>query len=302
MVQRSEVMKAAEAKARRIVENARAEASRQRNEADDFCDKRLAQLETVLERTMTVISSGRAKLRGPAGEGLPPTGRHGAAVTANGRRRCAPADDPAARLRAVRRPGRRWSFDPEDVPLARRTTARSLGRAPGRPLPSFPPVSCSGAPVPATRDARRAAAGPRPVDHPPDRRRRGGRRRGARGPGRHRHGHRHRVGPVGGRVPPLPRAHRWRGDGRAQRGVRARPGRGRDLPARPRRGRPGARAAGGAGPGPAAGPAVPRRLPRPRPRGPPGHDGPRRRGVVRRRAGPRRPRWAALDALHFDNN
>ena len=59
MVQRSEVMKAAEA-------------SRQRNEADDFCDKRLAQLETVLERTMTVISAGRAKLRGPAGEGHPP--------------------------------------------------------------------------------------------------------------------------------------------------------------------------------------------------------------------------------------
>jgi hypothetical protein len=74
MVQRSEVMKAAEAKARRIMENARAEASRQRNEADDFCDKRLAQMETVLERTMTVISSGRAKLRGPAGEGLPPAG------------------------------------------------------------------------------------------------------------------------------------------------------------------------------------------------------------------------------------
>lgn len=77
MVQRSEVMKAAEAKARRIVENARAEASRQRNEADDFCDKRLAQLETVLERTMSVISSGRAKLRGPAGEGLPPSAPQG---------------------------------------------------------------------------------------------------------------------------------------------------------------------------------------------------------------------------------
>jgi hypothetical protein len=72
MVQRSEVMKAAEAKARRIVENARAEAARQRNEADDFCDKRLAQMETVLERTMTIIASGRAKLRGPAGEGHPP--------------------------------------------------------------------------------------------------------------------------------------------------------------------------------------------------------------------------------------
>lgn len=73
MVQRSEVMKAAEAKARRLVENARAEASRQRNEADDYCDKRLAQLETVLERMQTVISAGRAKLQGPAGEGQPPS-------------------------------------------------------------------------------------------------------------------------------------------------------------------------------------------------------------------------------------
>jgi hypothetical protein len=74
MVQRSEVMKAAEAKARRIVENARVEASRQRNEADDFCDKRLAQMETLLERMMVVIANGRAKLRGPAGEGHPPAG------------------------------------------------------------------------------------------------------------------------------------------------------------------------------------------------------------------------------------
>jgi hypothetical protein len=74
MVQRSEVMKAAEAKARRIVENARTEAGRQRNEADDFCDKRLAQLETVLERMQTVIAAGRVKLQGPAGEGHPPAG------------------------------------------------------------------------------------------------------------------------------------------------------------------------------------------------------------------------------------
>ena len=97
MVQRSEVMKAAEAKARRIVENARAEASRQRNEADDFCDKRLAQLETVLERTMTVISSGRAKLRGPAGEGLPPTaaaaGTRATTAGAAGGAAPSPADD-----------------------------------------------------------------------------------------------------------------------------------------------------------------------------------------------------------------
>ena len=65
MVQRSEVLKAAEAKARRIVEQARDEASRLRNECDDFCDQRLAQFETVLERTMGVVAAGRAKLRGP---------------------------------------------------------------------------------------------------------------------------------------------------------------------------------------------------------------------------------------------
>lgn len=64
MVQRSEVVKAAEAKARRVLDQARAEAGRRRNEADDYCDKRLAQLETVLEKAMTVVATGRARLRG----------------------------------------------------------------------------------------------------------------------------------------------------------------------------------------------------------------------------------------------
>jgi hypothetical protein len=64
MVQRSEVAKAAEAKARRVLDEARAEAGRRRNEADDYCDKRLAQLETVLEKAMTVVAGGRARLRG----------------------------------------------------------------------------------------------------------------------------------------------------------------------------------------------------------------------------------------------
>jgi hypothetical protein len=64
MVQRSEVAKAAEAKARRVLDEARAEGGRRRNEADDYCDKRLAQLETVLEKAMTVVATGRARLRG----------------------------------------------------------------------------------------------------------------------------------------------------------------------------------------------------------------------------------------------
>lgn len=63
MVQRSEVLRAAEAKARRIVEQARTDAARVRNECDDYCDQRLAKLETVLERTMTVVAAGRLKLR-----------------------------------------------------------------------------------------------------------------------------------------------------------------------------------------------------------------------------------------------
>ena len=84
MVQRSEVMKAAEAKARRVVEKARAEASRQRNEADDFCDKRLAQFETVLERTMRVVTAGRAKLRGPVGEGADRPGSAAASAAVAG--------------------------------------------------------------------------------------------------------------------------------------------------------------------------------------------------------------------------
>lgn len=74
MVQRSEVMKAADAKARRLVEQARAEAGRLRNEADDFCDQRLAQFETVLERTMNVVAAGRVKLRGNLGGAAAATG------------------------------------------------------------------------------------------------------------------------------------------------------------------------------------------------------------------------------------
>lgn len=63
MVQRSEVMRAAEAAARRVVDESKAEAARIRNECDDYCDQRLAQLEAVLERTLVVVGAGREKLR-----------------------------------------------------------------------------------------------------------------------------------------------------------------------------------------------------------------------------------------------
>lgn len=69
MVQRSEVLRSAEAEARRVVDDARSTAARIRNQCDDYCDQRLAQLEAVLERSMAVIGAGRAKLRPLAANG-----------------------------------------------------------------------------------------------------------------------------------------------------------------------------------------------------------------------------------------
>jgi hypothetical protein len=63
MVQRTEVVKAAEHRARRILDGADAEARRLRLECEDFCDQRLAGFEIVLERTLKVVGSGREKLQ-----------------------------------------------------------------------------------------------------------------------------------------------------------------------------------------------------------------------------------------------
>ena len=64
MVQRTEVVKAAEQRARRIVEAAEDEARRLRMECEDFCDQRLAQFEIVLNRTLRMVHAGRDKLSG----------------------------------------------------------------------------------------------------------------------------------------------------------------------------------------------------------------------------------------------
>jgi hypothetical protein len=63
MVQRTEVVKAAETRARHIVERADAEARRLRLECEDYCDQRLAAFEIVLERTLSWVSAGREKLQ-----------------------------------------------------------------------------------------------------------------------------------------------------------------------------------------------------------------------------------------------
>jgi hypothetical protein len=64
MVQRTEVVKSAEARAYTIVDNAEAEARRLHHEVEDFCDQKLASFEIVLERTMKLVASGRQKLQG----------------------------------------------------------------------------------------------------------------------------------------------------------------------------------------------------------------------------------------------
>lgn len=70
MVQKSEVVKAAEVQARRIIEEAQSEAQRLRLETEDFCDQRLASFEAVLKKTQKVVADGRTKLQGDPLAGL----------------------------------------------------------------------------------------------------------------------------------------------------------------------------------------------------------------------------------------
>ncbi len=64
MVQRTEVVKAAETRAYQILDTAEAEARRLRHEVEDFCDQKLASFEIVLDRTLKMVASGRSKLQG----------------------------------------------------------------------------------------------------------------------------------------------------------------------------------------------------------------------------------------------
>ncbi len=64
MVQRTEVVKAADQRARRTVEAADTEARRLRLECEDYCDQKLASFEIVLERLLKTVAAGRSKLQG----------------------------------------------------------------------------------------------------------------------------------------------------------------------------------------------------------------------------------------------
>lgn len=64
LVAKTEVVKAAEARARQVIDNAEAEARRIKMESEDYCDQKLGSFEAVLERTLKTVADGRARLQG----------------------------------------------------------------------------------------------------------------------------------------------------------------------------------------------------------------------------------------------
>lgn len=69
MVQRTEIVRQANHVAQRTVTEARDEARRLRREAEDFCDRKLAAFEVVLERTARTVRAGRERLATPSDAG-----------------------------------------------------------------------------------------------------------------------------------------------------------------------------------------------------------------------------------------
>ena len=63
MVQRTEIVREAEHRAQRLLDDSREQAARLRHEAEDYCDQKLAAFEIVLERTVRSVQAGREKLR-----------------------------------------------------------------------------------------------------------------------------------------------------------------------------------------------------------------------------------------------
>ena len=63
MVQRSEVVRAAELQARRTVSGAEGQAMRMKLETEDWCDQRLATFEATLQKTLNAVLTGRQRLQ-----------------------------------------------------------------------------------------------------------------------------------------------------------------------------------------------------------------------------------------------
>lgn len=63
MVQRTEVVKAAETRARQVVDDAEAQARQVRHQVEDFCDQKLAGFQSSLQKISAAVDSGREKLQ-----------------------------------------------------------------------------------------------------------------------------------------------------------------------------------------------------------------------------------------------
>lgn len=75
MVQRTQVVRDAKRAATRILEDAGEDSRRLRHEADQYCDRKLANFEIVLDRLTKMVQAGREKLQGgPDGQGGRPRG------------------------------------------------------------------------------------------------------------------------------------------------------------------------------------------------------------------------------------
>ncbi len=62
MVQRTEVVKSADARAREILDDAETRARQMMHEAEDYCDQKLASFEVVLEKVQRTVAAGRQRL------------------------------------------------------------------------------------------------------------------------------------------------------------------------------------------------------------------------------------------------
>ncbi|MEI6298994.1 MAG: hypothetical protein WCP50_05325 [Actinomycetota bacterium] len=71
MVQRTEVVRAAEARARQVIDAAEEETRRLKNETEDFLDQRLGSFEILLDRLSKTVANGRNRLS--IGSEPPPT-------------------------------------------------------------------------------------------------------------------------------------------------------------------------------------------------------------------------------------
>jgi len=62
MVQRTEVVRAAETRARQVIDAAEEETRRLKNETEDFLDQRLGSFEILLDRLSKTVANGRNRL------------------------------------------------------------------------------------------------------------------------------------------------------------------------------------------------------------------------------------------------